>query len=291
MATYTYSLSADFGNQICLRTLTNEINAESAIVATLSYITVAPITNEDDVDIVFTASLSTSEITALSAVVSAHDGSVCPEPASFTGFTVPVSGVSPVTDNDIALKSYTDSASANALALANAYTDSLSAGGVNIYDNGALVAGSPFSDLNFINTTVSTSGDIVSIETDESVFGTEFQQSESSGQSGTTGDTFQNKISLTPSGLPSGLYRIGWYCELQETDGAGDVESRLLIDGSIEKSRTVLEPQDVANWYSFGGFGYHEVTGGSMTVQLQWREVGGGTAYIRNARVEIWRIN
>jgi hypothetical protein len=291
MATYTYSLSADFGNQICLRTLTHEIDVESLIVTALSHITVSPTASFDDVDIVFTASLSASEITALSAVVSAHDGSVCPEPASFTGFTVPVSGISPVTDDDIALKSYTDAASANALIQANVYTDSVSAaGGVSIYDNGVLVTGSPFSNIDFINTTISTSGDTVSIEIDETVFGQHFQDSESSGESGTTGDTFQDKISITPSGLTSGRYRIGWYCELQETSTSGYVEARMYID-STERARAVIEPQDVANWYPFGGFAYKDVTGGSMTVQLQWREVGSGTGSIRNARVEIWRVS
>jgi hypothetical protein len=43
------------------------------------------------------------------------------------GFTVPISGASPVLDNHLATKLYTDAASANALIQANIYTDSVSA--------------------------------------------------------------------------------------------------------------------------------------------------------------------
>ena len=80
MATYTYSLSTDFGGQICLTTLTDEILAESAITTDLTYIVVAPALRSDDVDIVFDSTLSGSEVTALDGVVATHDGSICPEP-------------------------------------------------------------------------------------------------------------------------------------------------------------------------------------------------------------------
>jgi len=137
-ATYTYSLSADFGNQICVSTLTTEI--EAAIATPLSFITVSPTASDDYVNIVFTSSLTGGELTTLDGVVVAHDGSVCPEP-------------------DENYRTYSEAASANALAQANIYTDTQipTAGGApDVYNDGTLATGSPFGNIDFndINVTV-----------------------------------------------------------------------------------------------------------------------------------------
>lgn len=133
MATYTYSLSADFGNQICVATLTDEILAEGAITTVLTDITVGPSTNADSVDIVFISALGGGEVTALNGVVAAHDGSVCPEPDPIPympidgslAFTNPVSGVDPTMGSHLATQTITEESSGNALVQSMEYTDTL----------------------------------------------------------------------------------------------------------------------------------------------------------------------
>ena len=130
MAMYTYSLSADFGNDICLATLTVEIEAEGGITTGLSHMSVGLSAQDDNVDIIFDSALSGGEQTALNGVVAAHVGTPCPETGDpymridgTTAFTAPISGVAPEMSNQIALLSTTEETSANALAQATSYTD------------------------------------------------------------------------------------------------------------------------------------------------------------------------
>jgi len=79
MATYTYSLSADFGNDICLKTLTDEVtSAGSGITTGLTHISIGLSASEDNVSIVFDSALSGAEQTALDNIVAAHSGTPCP---------------------------------------------------------------------------------------------------------------------------------------------------------------------------------------------------------------------
>lgn len=77
MATYTYSLSSDFGGNLKSRQLHDEIVAEGSISPILSGI----LTNDDVVDIVFNSSLSAGEQTTLNGLVSAHS------PVNYANYT------------------------------------------------------------------------------------------------------------------------------------------------------------------------------------------------------------
>jgi hypothetical protein len=168
MATYTYSLSADFGNDICLKTLTEEItSAGSGVTTDLRHITVATSGSDDGVFIVFVSVLSGAEQTALNNIIAAHVGTPCPETGDpymridgTTAFTAPVSGQDPTLDNHLATKLYTDSASANALtqavaadavvlSSAESYSDAASANALvqaNAYTDTQIVSVSAAAD-------------------------------------------------------------------------------------------------------------------------------------------------
>lgn len=103
MAMYTYSLSADFSNDICPKTLTDEI-LSAAIIPDLSHISVATSGSDDDVYMFFVSALSGPEQTALDAVVAAHDGTDCP--ATIEDFLTLVANVSAATYQQSA--TYTD---------------------------------------------------------------------------------------------------------------------------------------------------------------------------------------
>ena len=68
--TYNYSLSSDFGGNINIGDLKNEIEAEGGITPVLSGIT----RNDDDIDIIFESALSGGEQTTLNGLVSTHGG-------------------------------------------------------------------------------------------------------------------------------------------------------------------------------------------------------------------------
>ena len=134
---------------------------------------------------------------------------------------------------------------------------------------------------------------VVSIEVVDPIFGSRFTTSNSLTESSTTGSTWLSKLLLTATDLPAGKYRIGWYAEIRETDTGGYVESRIRVNYSDDKASVYIVPQDSNNYYPFGGVAFHDASLESnfIRVNFQWREVGSGTAYIRNARIEIWRVS
>ena len=100
-----------------------------------------------------------------------------------------------------------------------------------------------------------------------------------------------NKVSAIATDLPTGKYKIGWYAEIRKSSTSNSIEARVLVNGSSEKALTIIEPNNTNNYIPFGGVAFHDVVLESNTIvaDLQWRDVGYGTSYIRNARVEIYR--
>lgn len=127
-----------------------------------------------------------------------------------------------------------------------------------------------------------------------SVFGTQFQDAESLALSTVASTTFTNKVAINTPSIPAGRYRIGWNFEWYYTDGAADFRARTLVDGVTEVLYHRAEPQDTGTdqRHAVGGFGYLNLTASTHTIELQFsRASGTGTAGIRNARLEFWRVN
>ena len=78
-STISYSISTDFGGNINLNQLTDEINADGSITTKLSHIN----THGDNVEIVFVSAPSAGEKTALDGVVSAHNAVFMPTSSTF----------------------------------------------------------------------------------------------------------------------------------------------------------------------------------------------------------------
>ena len=126
-------------------------------------------------------------------------------------------------------------------------------------------------------------------------FGTEFNQASSEGESSTSSTTFQSKVNIKiSSGLPNGTYRIGWYCEpfTQDKDVGCEVQIER-DDSTILSSMVTSEQNDQPTRDSFSGFRYETVNTGGITIDINWRRtpIKDGTAYIRRARIEIWRVS
>ena len=165
-------------------------------------------------------------------------------------------------------------------------------------DEGTNVANTPHSAFNFVGSgvTVTDAGAGVADVTVSGggIYGSEFQQASSDTESSTTATTFQQKLRMTTSSLPSGTYRVAWYYEWKHTNTSHDFVGQVEINDIITIMEHKEEPQDSGDsqYHSHGGFYYHTGSG-ILNVDIDYSRSSsaGGTAYIRRARLEIWRLS
>lgn len=124
-------------------------------------------------------------------------------------------------------------------------------------------------------------------------FGASYQTAISTAESSTTSSTFQDKATLTTPTLPAGTYRVGWRCLRNNADKPGETRLYNATDAALLGGLHQLRmPNSPTNYWVASGFA--EVvfaTSGSKTFKIQWRDVDGGNAqYVKDARIEIWRV-
>lgn len=110
-------------------------------------------------------------------------------------------------------------------------------------------------------------------------------------ESSTTSTDYQPKLRLTTSSLPAGVYRAAWYSGVKANASSKIVVARVIIDsdpaqeiGSIESGGNSYIP--------FSGFSHNTLTAGVHTIDINFKcGMASMTAYIRNARIELWRIS
>jgi len=128
------------------------------------------------------------------------------------------------------------------------------------------------------------------------LFGSEYDYATSSGQSSTTSDTYQQKLRLTTSTVPTGTYRIGWAFEYSSTTDKVDCGFRVQIDDTTTINEFFPAPKkkyNDGNWDNISGFGHNSLTNASHTIDIDYIanvDAEAGTTYIRKARIEIWRV-
>ncbi len=122
------------------------------------------------------------------------------------------------------------------------------------------------------------------------IFGTQFQQTKDDTESSTTSTTFQQKLRMTTTSLPSGSYRIGFYLETRQSNSADAVEWQVELNDTTILATAEQEPDDPNDLFSYGGHDYRTLSGVN-TIDIDWRQQRGSTAYIRRARLELWRVS
>lgn len=125
------------------------------------------------------------------------------------------------------------------------------------------------------------------------IFGTEFQWDESTGESSTNSLSYVRKLRLTTTSLPAGEYRIGWSYNWSHNSTISDFEARVFLNDSITIEDHRQEPKDSGTdqRYQNGGFSIRTLSG-INTIDIDWRtDNAGNTAFIRETRLEIWRIS
>lgn len=114
-----------------------------------------------------------------------------------------------------------------------------------------------------------------------------FENSE--GESSTTSTSWQQKLRLTTPDLPTGDYLVEWYCEIKHSNATQSefIEARIEIGDTTEKGFSAWA---FPAWDDFSGMAFAEGISGVQTFDLDFRVQGGGTAYIRRARILFRRI-
>lgn len=117
----------------------------------------------------------------------------------------------------------------------------------------------------------------------------EIHEATAEGQDSTSSTDWQQKLRLTLTDIPAGKYVVNWYCELRHSnnDAAERAEMRVEVNDMTEIGYSIW-PYNL--FEDSGGFGVNDFSAGSYTIDLDYRQQGGGTAYIRRARLLLWRI-
>lgn len=114
-------------------------------------------------------------------------------------------------------------------------------------------------------------------------------QATAEGQDSTTSDAWQQKLRLTLTDIPDGTYIVQWYCELRHSNNVATERAEMRVEvNDMTEIGYSLWPYNL--FEDAGGFAVANLSAGSYTIDLDYRQQGGGTAYIRRARLLFWRI-
>lgn len=163
-------------------------------------------------------------------------------------------------------------------------------GGSNIVvqDDGVTVSGGPHDTINFVDMIATDAGGGAADVTN--LFGSEYETAASEADSSTTSSSFVEKLKLTTASLTGGTYRIGWYCEINNTDNTGKINVQVQLDDTTNLADVVFEPKDPNNFIMQSGFSEQVLSAATHDIDIDFNQNGSGTAHIRKVRIEIWRV-
>jgi len=125
------------------------------------------------------------------------------------------------------------------------------------------------------------------------VYGTEYNKNASESLSCTNSTNYKQKLRLSVSNLPAGIYRIGWYYELAFSSSCGAFKGKVELDDTTVLSDIVCKIAPIGKNYfrSESGFSNNNLSG-SHTIDIDYcSSKNRKVAYIRRARIELWRIS
>jgi hypothetical protein len=121
----------------------------------------------------------------------------------------------------------------------------------------------------------------------------QFSYNEDASESSTNSTVFQQKLRLTVSGIPEGNYRVGWTYQWRHSKSNSDFLAKIDVDDTDTIFSYQASPYvDVLYWQPVTGFYYYEVlASGTHTIDLDYKSSNtGSTSYIKETKLEFWRI-
>lgn len=122
------------------------------------------------------------------------------------------------------------------------------------------------------------------------LFGSEYQFESDEDESETTSQTFVNKLTLTTPVIPAGDYRGEITCAVTNDTNNKVVTIQTVLDGnSVNESS--FSPRNGGDFIVKTSFSNDTLISGVHTLDLNFKAGGtGGTAKIKNARIEVFRV-
>lgn len=168
-------------------------------------------------------------------------------------------------------------------------------------DSGSLTGNTGVNSDTFsgLTTTATYYGDGSNLTGIAATFGSQYYSDETLAEADTTntssGGAQNPRADITTSSIPSGTYRIGWSLEWKASEQDQRWNGRVRVDNSTNIMEMASEPakENKDEWRAIGGFGNQTFgSSGAHTVEMDWwSENSSGTAYIRKARIEFWRVS
>ena len=156
---------------------------------------------------------------------------------------------------------------------------------VTIQSNGVAVTGTPHSTLNFIGPTITNIGGGT-----VNIIGGFITEISSDALSSTTSNVYQNKLTTTLN-LSAGKYKISFYYEWGYSSASANFQGRLTVNDTVVASH-IQEPKDTNAAQSHNVSGFYYYTGsGNTVINLDYCSgTNGQTSRIKNARIDVWRV-
>ena len=127
-----------------------------------------------------------------------------------------------------------------------------------------------------------------------SVFGSEYQRFTSLTQSSTTSGTFVQKDSFTTTSLPVGKYWIRVQYRWRQNNTGDDFRARVQVNNTDTLFTHQQEPKDGGAdqlvWFHWSDE-YNVNTSGPITLDVDFSQVAGNTAFISDVTIVLWRIS
>lgn len=150
-------------------------------------------------------------------------------------------------------------------------------------------------DESTLGGTVSSHDGIASTSLTEAV--TDYEYTESAGESSTTDTAWQEKLDINISNIQAGNYKVVWFFEwaysrVRDPGANYGIHVDWGADTLSETEMTPTQTYGDGAFYGQVGFGYTILTAGNHKIALNYSSgVGTATAYIRRAGIEVWRIS
>ena len=122
-------------------------------------------------------------------------------------------------------------------------------------------------------------------------FRDKFKLAEATPETSTNSTTnFSNKVTLTTGTLVSGKYRIGFNFKWRASNSARGINARIAVNGTsvYEFTKTVATTAETPNESGFEYFTLN--SSGAITITLDFRAYLATTAFMRDAILEVWRV-
>lgn len=124
------------------------------------------------------------------------------------------------------------------------------------------------------------------------IFGQKFYNASDTSETSTNSlTTWATKLTISPTNLLSGTYRLG-FCAIMKTDNANRETDIRIFDGTNTLWEVRASQTRVQGSLPISGFIFLPGISGNKTYSLQFK-VGGSstTVYLRDAHMSLWRVS